>query len=221
MKTIILIMIISFISLAQTDITVRGKLVTVKHADGTIIIDQYIDSARIETAQIIKVADNLSELLPEDVTPLPQIGGWCEKNKLYAYNEQVIICIQSHNRTIYPPEETPNLFNFYRSGTDLEWMANELVAVDDIRIYQGIKYQCLMGHTCIITWTPPATLGILWKLYVEAGACPQWVQPTGAHDAYNIGDCVTFNGNCYESTINANVWSPVVFPAGWQQVVCP
>lgn len=47
---------------------------------------------------------------------------------------------------------------------------------------------------------------------------PQWVQPTGAHDAYNTGDKVTYNGKHYQSTINGNVWSPDAYPAGWQLV---
>lgn len=48
---------------------------------------------------------------------------------------------------------------------------------------------------------------------------PEWTQPLGAHDAYKIGDRVTFNGKVYESVINANVWSPAVYPAGWKEVV--
>ena len=47
---------------------------------------------------------------------------------------------------------------------------------------------------------------------------PQWVQPTGAHDAYNTGDKVTYNGKHYQSTINGNVWSPDAYPAGWRLV---
>lgn len=47
---------------------------------------------------------------------------------------------------------------------------------------------------------------------------PEWTQPLGAHDAYKIGDRVTFNGKVYESVINANVWSPAVYPAGWTEV---
>ena len=43
-----------------------------------------------------------------------------------------------------------------------------------------------------------------------------FVQPTGAHDAYNEGDRVLFDGKVYVSTMNGNVWSPVVYPAGWQ-----
>lgn len=49
---------------------------------------------------------------------------------------------------------------------------------------------------------------------------PVWVQPTGAHDAYQIGDRVHYPGEknpVYESLINGNVWSPDAYPAGWKQ----
>ena len=45
---------------------------------------------------------------------------------------------------------------------------------------------------------------------------PAWVQPTGAHDCYNTGDKVTYNGQHYVSKIDGNVWSPEAYPAGWQ-----
>ena len=47
---------------------------------------------------------------------------------------------------------------------------------------------------------------------------PEWVQPTGAHDAYNVGDRVRYQGRVYESTINGNVWAPDVYPAGWKEI---
>ena len=40
---------------------------------------------------------------------------------------------------------------------------------------------------------------------------PEWVQPTGAHDAYSKGSQVTHNGERYVSKIDANVWEPGVF----------
>lgn len=43
----------------------------------------------------------------------------------------------------------------------------------------------------------------------------EWVQPTGAHNAYNKGDKMIYNGDVYESLINGNVWSPVSYPAAW------
>ena len=47
---------------------------------------------------------------------------------------------------------------------------------------------------------------------------PEWVQPTGAHDAYNTGDRVTYNGRVYESTMDGNVWAPDAYPQGWEDL---
>lgn len=47
---------------------------------------------------------------------------------------------------------------------------------------------------------------------------PEFVQPTGAHDAYNAGDKVTYNGKHYQSTMDGNVWSPDSYPQGWKEV---
>ena len=45
---------------------------------------------------------------------------------------------------------------------------------------------------------------------------PDFIQPTGAHDAYNIGDIVKYNGVLYRSLINGNTYSPDEYPAGWE-----
>lgn len=47
---------------------------------------------------------------------------------------------------------------------------------------------------------------------------PEYVQPTGAHDAYNIGDKITYNGKKYICQTNGCVWAPDVYPQGWQEV---
>lgn len=47
---------------------------------------------------------------------------------------------------------------------------------------------------------------------------PDFVQPTGAHDAYQKGNKVRYNGKVYESLIDGNVWAPDVYPAGWKEV---
>ena len=48
---------------------------------------------------------------------------------------------------------------------------------------------------------------------------PEFKQPTGAHDAYNVGDKITYNGKKYICQINGCVWAPDVYPQGWQEVV--
>lgn len=47
---------------------------------------------------------------------------------------------------------------------------------------------------------------------------PEWVQPTGAHDAYMKGDKVRYKAVVYVSLIDGNVWSPETYPQGWAVV---
>lgn len=44
---------------------------------------------------------------------------------------------------------------------------------------------------------------------------PEYVQPTGAHDAYNTGDKVTYSGEHYVCKMDNCVWSPDVYPDAW------
>lgn len=48
---------------------------------------------------------------------------------------------------------------------------------------------------------------------------PEYKQPTGAHDCYNTGDKITYNGKKYVCKMNGCVWAPDVYPAGWEEVV--
>lgn len=52
----------------------------------------------------------------------------------------------------------------------------------------------------------------------ETQTYEEWKQPTGAHDAYNQGDRVIYNGVVYESKINGNVWNPEQYPDFWEVV---
>ena len=47
---------------------------------------------------------------------------------------------------------------------------------------------------------------------------PPFVKPNGAHDCYNEGSKMTFNGKKYICLINGCVWSPDEYPAGWKEV---
>jgi hypothetical protein len=56
---------------------------------------------------------------------------------------------------------------------------------------------------------------------VPAEEYPEYVQPTGSHDAYHNGDKVTFNGKhyvCIAPEGVAVVWSPDVYPAYWEVI---
>ena len=62
----------------------------------------------------------------------------------------------------------------------------------------------------------PGTSG--WREVTDDEAPAEWVQPSGAHDAYQTGDRVTFDGDVWESVIDDNVWSPPANPAGWTKI---
>lgn len=48
---------------------------------------------------------------------------------------------------------------------------------------------------------------------------PEFVRPTGAHDAYNTGDKITYNGEHYTCQMNGCVWSPADYPSAWKKEV--
>ena len=94
------------------------------------------------------------------------------------------------------------------------WVVSKAYAVNDRAQYNGTLYKCIQAHTSQSDWMPSATPA-LWKA-VSLDEYPEWVQPTGAHDAYNIGDKVTYNGQHYVCTSNANVYAPDVY--GWDLI---
>lgn len=47
----------------------------------------------------------------------------------------------------------------------------------------------------------------------------EYVQPTGAHDAYNTGDKVLFGDKVYQAVMDGLVWNPAEYPQGWEEVI--
>ena len=47
----------------------------------------------------------------------------------------------------------------------------------------------------------------------------EYVQPTGAHNAYRVGDKITFNGKKYTCIMDYTVYDPVTYPYAWEEVV--
>lgn len=46
----------------------------------------------------------------------------------------------------------------------------------------------------------------------------EFVQPTGAHDAYNIGDKIIYNAKKYICKTDGCVWSPDAYPSAWEEI---
>ena len=54
---------------------------------------------------------------------------------------------------------------------------------------------------------------------VEPEEYPEYVQPSGSHDAYNTGDKITYKGKKYVCKIDGCVWSPETYPSAWEEVL--
>ena len=89
--------------------------------------------------------------------------------------------------------------------------------VGDIFKYEGKLYKVIQTHTSQLDWVPDE-LPALYLNLMPDNVIPEWVQPTGGHDAYNIGDKVIFEGNVYESLIDGNSWSPKDYAQCWKEI---
>ena len=96
-----------------------------------------------------------------------------------------------------------------------QWVTGHAYAVDERLQYKNVLYRVVQVHTSQADWTPDKTPALF--VVVSLDEWPEFVQPTGAHDAYKKGDKVTFEGKHYISLIDANVYSPTAYPAGWQE----
>jgi hypothetical protein len=144
--------------------------------------------------------------------PLPDTGT-VEAGVIYSYHGDLVVCRQTHNRTVFAPVDTPNLFGVYRTGGGLmEWVENEKVLVGDQRTYQTKTYTCIQAHVTQTDWTPDKT-PTMWTLSMTGTA---WAYPV----AYKVGDIVTYNGStykCLQAHTSIATWTPVAATSLWQK----
>jgi ribosomal protein L14E/L6E/L27E len=81
--------------------------------------------------------------------------------------------------------------------------------------YNGELFKVLQNHTSAIQWKPTEAVSLYVKV-TPPGVIAAWVQPAGAHDAYQIDDKVTHKSKTWKSTAANNVWEPGVY--GWTEI---
>ena len=102
------------------------------------------------------------------------------------------------------------------------WVSGKAYAVGDFLTYGANSvgdpqlYKVVQAHTSQADWLPDATPALYIAIGLDEEGFPVWAAPTGAHDAYNTGDVVNYNGTLYRSLIDGNVHSPEAYPAGWE-----
>lgn len=144
------------------------------------------------------------------------------------YNNIPYKCVQAHdstNNSEWTPSSTPALWMEYH-GTSKETARNWIAPTGVHDMYKqgewmiftdGKYYECLND-----TAYSPTDYSSAWRADgaepKPEPSIPDFVQPTGAHDAYKKGDKVGFEGKIYESLIDANTYSPSAYPLGWREV---
>lgn len=114
-------------------------------------------------------------------------------------DEQALICVRLYRKW--------QIGKSYKVGEFLTYGIND---VGDPQLYKVVQ-----AHTSQSDWTPDITASLYDAIGLDNDGYPIWAQPTGAHDAYNEGDIVNYNGTLYKSLINGNAYSPDTYPAGW------
>lgn len=116
--------------------------------------------------------------------------------------DQALICVR-----LYKPWEVGKK---YKSGEFFTYGVN---SVGDPQLYKVNQ-----DHTSQADWKPDITPALYTAIGLDDDGYPVWAQPTGAHDAYNTGDIVNYNGTLYESKINGNTYIPGTDERWWTVV---
>ena len=109
-------------------------------------------------------------------------------------------------------EELLDIIDLYEN-----YQVDKLYKEDDIFRYEGKLYKVIQEHTSQEDWIP-SELPALYLNMMPENVIPEWIPPTGSHDAYNVGDKVIYEGQVYECMIDGNTWPPTDYPQGWKLI---
>ncbi len=129
-------------------------------------------------------------------------------------------------------EQFRRVLQLYAAGLDAEkamevaavydpWTAGKAYAVGAYVTYgeNGVGdpqlYKVAQAHTSQADWTPDVAVSLYTSIGLDSAGYPVWAQPTGAHDAYNTGDIVSYSGTLYRSLTDGNIYAPGIYPEGW------
>lgn len=111
--------------------------------------------------------------------------------------------------------EVATVFPAYEVGK--AYAVGDMFACGENSTGEPQLYKVVQAHTSQEDWVPSATPALYTAIGLTSTGYPVWSKPTGAHDAYNKGDIVSYNEKLYKSLIDGNVYSPDEYSAGWEE----
>jgi len=206
----------------EADFTITGSLESVDaiNAITRITTDPVMDQKIVDNIEVngkpaIETKVDYSTKVATTVFPPLPASGKLIIGSIYSYGNGAVMVRQTHERTIYTPEETPALFSFYRdnASAEMEWIDGEKIEVGWKRTYKGKTYECLQAHQTQSDW-PPDKTPALWKEVVVIPATGEWK----AGIAYKVGDEVMYLGKkyrCRQAHTSISTWNPVAAASLW------
>jgi hypothetical protein len=171
-----------------------------------LAVKSLIQNDSLSTEEIIELAP---------LFPAYEVGKVYKIGDIFTYKRSLYEVIQAHtSQADWLPDSTPSLYKNHTPKGEIEdWRqplgAHDAYRAGDVVTYNGNTYTSLIDNN---VWIPDQ---YGWELYVEnPPEYPEWVQPTGAHDDYDIGAIVTHNEQTWISIVANNVWEPGVY--GWE-----
>ena len=184
--------------------------VTVLPMDNSSVVLTYSDPV----IQIIKTENGISyfRIMPSNKNELEKEKDEERQNRIV----QAAVAVAKMNAQNLTNEQALLVQDIYDVwAPDTEYTQNEFFT------YNGELYKVNQTHTSQSNWIPgtAGTESLYTKVTLNESGYPIWKQPTGAHDAYNKGDIVEYNGELYISLIDGNAYSPDSYPAGWKKYI--
>lgn len=185
------------------------------HAEQDVIIQSQTQSfARFMLASTaMTIADNdvlkFSAILPEWTA-----DGAFKAKEVVKFGKDLYRAVQDVPASV---TDEPDKLNTYWSKIQpsaadgiYEWLqplgATDCYSLNDIVMHNGKKLKSTVNYN---VWEPGVYGWTEVKSETETpDEWPEWVQPTGAHDAYASGAKVSHNGKHWTSNVNGNVWEP-------------
>lgn len=162
--------------------------------------------ANSEAINAKNTADNTANVVSA------QLGGQVDEKAA----EQFRFALQKFAATLTEEQamEVATIYDEWKVGWNYKahaYFTFGVNSVGDPQLYKVVK-----DHTSQADWIPSEQPSLYTAIGLDDSGYPVWSQPTGAHDAYNTGDVVDYNGTLYESLIDGNTYSPEAYPSGWR-----